>query len=324
MERVRATRILDFGDIAGSWYVAGLTVTPTGGVDVLLVSAPTPGLLYPRIEWSEIERHEQAMAAHALVSFPPGPSGELNYELSMPTSAERYFQAFRLPDEQWLLEGTHGYDVVDSAGQRRRHFNLFGGALNQATSDGRIWGGFTDQMMAGSGIWDGAVCFDAYGNVLFRFNEYAQRTRRAASIWGCDGINVLSDQETWISYTDNYDGKANTRGRSLVRVVDFEVDNVFPWAAVTAKANRLPWSFAVTSETILVQGYSLVNARYRTEESPSARVFLTSLASKSSKEYLPVDENGQWIGYFRSKGRGSRLYLVTDYSLFMLDAAELS
>ena len=214
--------------------------------------------------------------------------------------------------------------VVDESGAEVHRVDAPHGIYAQVTPDGRIWSGFDDQMMGDRLQWDGVVCVDQLGEVRFRFNEDIERARSAPSIWNCDAINVVSDDDVWISYMDGGGGPVKTRYQSLVRLIDYKVVAIYPWQEVVGKSRAYPTSFAITSESMLFQPPArTIHSDVISETSPYSHLFLSSLISGVSAEYLPVNGEGRWIGTFESIGRESFLYLITNEKLYRVNAAEL-
>ena len=142
------------------------------------------------------------------------------------------------------------------------------------------------------------------------------------------GINIVSEHEVWVAYQSierySFEGYAGW----LVRIVDRAVVSVWPWTIVSEKAPLLfPKPFAVADGRMLLKGMGDPDETWGPPRcSPHRdddRLYAVSLTTQRTLEVLPVYERGEWIGPFRTEGRDSRLYLETERSLFVIDAATL-
>jgi hypothetical protein len=201
----------------------------------------------------------------------------------------------------------------------------------QVTNDGRFWGGYGDEeIFAGDELSAGGiVCIDTTGKPQFLFNDDATGAGGAPFVWSAAGINVVSDDEVWVTYYADDPPEPNSDPEeyyALVKLRDYKVEHVWPWRIVLEQAPaRPPGSFAVHGGRLLLQGSGHgLGDRSPTSDHPHGRLYSVPLGGGGATVMSPVDENGDWIGPFRSEGRGSRLYLATSTGLWVVDLATLT
>jgi hypothetical protein len=164
------------------------------------------------------------------------------------------------------------------------------------------------------------------GTALFSFNDDVVPIEAIPKLLFVHGLNVVSEHEIWVSYESISRSTDEFWIHLLARIVHGKVVNLWPWSVVGAKVPvRWGTPFAVAGRLLLTDGsveYGIDPPRDAPDRDQD-RLYLVSLDSPRSMEFLPVDEHGQWIGRFWTEGRGSRLYPETEQSLFVVDAAHL-
>ena len=267
-----------------------------------------------------------------------GENGELApvATLELPPSSVYILSGDRSPDGRWLVvqyPSNNGYNAQVFGGDGEVDARLAVGVIApvQVTGDGRFWGRYGDEsIFAGDDLSAGGiVCLDTTGRPLFRFNHDATGVGGAPSVWSSAGINVVADDEVWVAcYADEPPEPDSDpeEYHALVKLRDYTVERVWPWRIVLEQAPaKPPGSFAVHGDRLLLQGSGFgLGDRTPTPDHPHARLYSVPLGRDGASEVLPVDESGDWIGPFRSEGRGSRLYLATSKGLRVADLATLT
>jgi hypothetical protein len=222
--------------------------------------------------------------------------------------------------------------VIDATGAVLSEFVSGSPLLAQAAPGGPIWLGYegSDERIFSRYEWleDANVrCVDSSGLVLFDLNEVVVSQTGIPKVSFVQGLNVVSDREVWISYT-TIDRKWPTYFFGLLgHILDGDLVGLWPWTRVSYKAPIFDEGreFAIIDNHLLVKGIEHWHPD-GSRESPNRdddRLYLVSLTTPRSLEIFPIDEHGDWIGPFRTEGRGSKLFLTTEHALFMIDAAAL-
>jgi hypothetical protein len=173
----------------------------------------------------------------------------------------------------------------------------------QTTADGQIWVGYFDEGVFGGGIGRaGAVCFDAAGKPVFRYNEFAI-AQNLPPVADCYTLNVAEDA-VWLCYYTAF---------PLVCLRDMQFDRVWPdFGATKAVAVRgktfirfpayndpyLRARGSVSEEEILLQLIA-----------PDGRN-LSQLSRSSHSDYESVQ--------FAVCARGARMYVFDERGLYEL------
>jgi hypothetical protein len=197
----------------------------------------------------------------------------------------------------------------------------------QVTTDGRLWCAYNDQGIFGGSELEsgGLVCLNLTGRLLFRYNQYDREEPFGADgmpeMFSVGGLNLVSDDEVWMSYHTH----GSKEFYALVRLSGYRADRFLPWRIVAEQAPlESPLAFAILNDRLLTPGFVYGEGNWPpTANHPNARLFHVPLSGGGATEYLPVDENGNWIGSFLAYGRGSRLYLRTERGIYAVDMATL-
>ena len=170
----------------------------------------------------------------------------------------------------------------------------------QTTENSNVWVSYFDQGVFGDTPLgkEGLVCLDDEGRVVFRFNDLAI-AEEIPDIADCYALNVCSDRETWLYYYTEF---------PLVQIVDGNIAKI--WTDIGSRGSK---AFAVAEWQILFAG------GYHKAE----KLFLVDLDDPTNAiECVPVDLDGKALEPFTGFGRGSKLYLITGTSVFVVDLAD--
>ena len=170
----------------------------------------------------------------------------------------------------------------------------------QTTTDGQIWVSYFDEGIFGDTTFGhtGLACFGTDDGLLFDFNRIAQ-----GLIADCYAFNALSNDEVWLCpYTDF----------PVVKIKSSQISKKWDNNPVHGSD-----AFAVWKDRVLFSG------GYRDK----GKLFIVSLYRLDGSQLLKeechaVDKNGSKINLKSAFGRGSRLYLETDQSLYFVELQE--
>jgi hypothetical protein len=337
IESVGASLLIDFVAVADGWNVINFGIGPGGEVTLLLSDVAMPFQMAPEYTGT-FPSGELPLVRYRLIQFGSGSDGELAPQatLELPATKELILSADRLMDGRWLVvrwrtEDGRNTQILSAVGEVDTGFSAGLIAPVQITSDGRFWGGYGDEsIFAGDDLTAGGiVCLDTKGQPLFGFNQDATGAGGAPSVWSAAGINVVDDDDVWVTYYADQAPEPNSDPEeyyALVRLRDYAVERVWPWRIVLEQAPaKPPGPFAIYGERLLLQGSGHgLGDRLPTSDHPYGRLYSVPLGGSGATTMLPVDESGEWIGPFRSEGRESRLYLATWQGLRLVDLAGLA
>ena len=228
--------------------------------------------------------------------------------IELPKTEQRYHLVQPLPGGEYLLadlwprsnEQPNG-DVYRQDGQLLRSFPLGSGIVDlQATNTGEIWVSFHDQgRFSGDPLSrHGVICKDLAGMLRLAYNDLVLPFG-VDDVFDCYAMNVTSANETWLWYYGDF---------PLVRLLNKEVTEV--WTDLPERApiggSR---AFAIAQHQVLFWG------GYDNRD----RLYRVNLDDSHVVEFTPVDAQGTPIESFWAFGRGSRLYLDTEETLWLLD-----
>jgi len=224
--------------------------------------------------------------------------------IDFPPMQEDFTHVQPLSHNTWLFirsrsygSGDHNASIYAVDGSLLRSFHV-GDAIHDVQVDevGAIWVSFFDE-----GVFSGEepaqaglVCFNQEGQTLFKYNNLAERTG-ALSIADCYAMNVCSQQEVWLCPYMEF---------PLVQLVEQQIKQV--WLDVPVRGSQ---AFAISS------GRALFAGGYENWK----KLFLVTLDTMSEEQIEAVDQDGARLSFRIAYGRGSRLYLVSEQSIFVLD-----
>jgi hypothetical protein len=308
MLTLTATRVLDL-EVPDGWDL--ITVAVGANADPLLLLWERPEhlpldddeLRHPGV--TAIRRRAAGPNRFRLIHYRP----EGITTLDLPETNQNYYYVQPLPDETYLLIQTWpqdqrpNADVYDASGNLLRSWDAGGGIEHvQASTDGRVWIGYFDE-----GVYSrtsgraGVNWYDAEGRVLLSYNGGIANGRDIPGIDDSYAMNVVSDAEIWLWYYMAF---------PLVRLIDGKITGFWPNLSARAPVEGAK-GIAVLGGQVLFFG------PYKQKD----RAYLVSLETPRVEEVIIQGMEGQQIRYVL--GRGSRLYFVTERSLFMVDAATL-
>jgi hypothetical protein len=208
--------------------------------------------------------------------------------------------------------------IYDAHGSILRSFYAGGCAQHvQTTTTGSIWVGFGDQGVfnwrqvpdGGEPAWSGLVSFDADGTLAFQYSGALKQLdmfrheehRKEQYIVDCYALNVASYNEVWVYYYSAF---------PLVRIANGVIDKFYTFMPIHGAH-----AFAVHGNRVLFAG---------SYDKPHT-LFSVTLDRRRESSYVAVDQAGKTILFdkHRSFGRGSRLYLVTEEMIYVVDLAAL-
>lgn len=170
----------------------------------------------------------------------------------------------------------------------------------QTTADGQIWVGYFDEGIFGNTTFGraGLASFGQDDALTFDFNRLTE-----GMIADCYAFNVVSATEVWLCpYTDF----------PVVKIKNNQISSRWDNNPICGSH-----AFAVWKDRVLfVGGYG-----------EKDKLFIVSLYRLDGQELLKeechaVDENGEKVKFKSAFGRGSRLYLETEQSLYFLELQE--
>lgn len=290
--QLKFSQCLDFSQFPKDWNVSDVALDWSGN-PLLLIEEGKPrypiedASLTTRLTWLNTPPK-----AHHLVHW----EGTTQRVLTFDKSARPLVPNVQPFGEGWLLGGG---DIYDRAGRLLRTLDL-GYASNdmQTTPKGHIWVSYSDEGVFGDGIGvHGVVCFDPSGQPIFKYSEFAEQNQ-LPGIADCYAMNVVSDDEVWLSYYTDF---------PLVSVRNFRLGRIW------TKFGCMDRSFALLGETV-------VFPKCYTRSEGKSQLLRRTLSDSAQSEPLDVvDEIGApFAGTFRAVARGPHFYLLTETALFKL------
>lgn len=191
--------------------------------------------------------------------------------------------------------------IYDRDGKILRKFHIGDGIVNvQTTLDHHIWVSYFDEGVFGQTIGGfGAVCFTELGVPIFKYHELVEKEERLPYIDDCYAMNVMSNEETWLYYYSDF---------PLVKIKKYQLESV--WNDIPVKGSH---QFAVSEPYVL----------FTESHSEKIPLLLISLESMEVTHVRPIDEDGYPIEPVYTIGRGSKLYLVSKYAIYSIDAGNV-
>ena len=300
MRQLTATKLLIIADVLSGWHLISASAGPDGAPVFLAAEHPPESRTGPGGKGPK-RRTRLPLAYRIIVPH----SNDVTV-IDLPPTQERLSFAQPLGPEQWLAapprsSGASNVSISSKDGQRLRSLHL-GDAIEdiQTTRSGHIWASYFDEGVFGDDALgqEGAICFSQDGQPMFRYNQLAEQ-QGFPFIADCYAMNVCSDEETWLYlYTDF----------PLVRIVQGQVKQV--WHTIPVHGAH---AFAIAEPLALFAG------GYHKRQS----LFLVRLDTNAVEEMQPVTDEGAPIAMVTAFGRGSRLYLRDEQSLFSIDLAQL-
>ncbi len=299
---VTASHVFDFAEVLAGWHKISVTAGPSGDLVMLaLQQKPDYRKNGGTTSKSFVNKPNQFRIHH--LHDGKWSSSDLQETLQNMSYAQPLSQS------RWILVrarsggNTDGNGHIYAAQGNLLETVALGDGIQdvQTTIKGHLWvsyfdeGVFGDTSLGNSGL----ACLNEDGTLAFDFNKLTQ-----GMIADCYALNVVSDSETWLCpYTDF----------PIVRLRDRQIDHSWDNNPIHGSG-----AFAVWKDRVLFSGgYSEKN-----------KLFIVNLYRLDSGELLKeechaVDESGSEIKFTGVFGRGSRLYLATEQSLYFLELQEI-
>lgn len=206
----------------------------------------------------------------------------------------------------WLLADARGGKalIFDGTGSRvLDRLDLGDGSQHlQTTPEGKIWVGYFDEGVYGSGIGaEGLVCFDGKGQPLFRYAELAKKLG-LPFIDDCYALNV-NNNTVWTCYYSDF---------PLVCLQDFDLAGIWrDWSSASA--------LAVRDDTVVtLPPYRSDHLVVRTLTDPEEKVWELMTPDRKMLSTYGTEKDIAFRPGFQCAGRGGRFYLWTKSALFEL------
>ncbi|MBT2738493.1 hypothetical protein [Bacillus sp. ISL-7] len=224
-------------------------------------------------------------------------NGKIN-KVKLPSVSEAFDFAQPLK-ENWLLvsartDEEEGYlrngTLFDVHGNVLKKFE-FDDAIQdvQTTKDSDIWVSYFDENMD-----SGLRCYDKEGVKTFDYTDFVRQTgRKVPFIDDCYALNVTSEGTNIYYYCDFPLVILNKMGYKIFRNLPIKGSH----------------AFAILNDLVLFShGYD-----------HRAVVCLNSLRDKKRKTFHTVNQNGEELKYDYAIGRGSKLFLVKDNDVYIIN-----
>jgi hypothetical protein len=298
--RIQTSRVFDLAEVVQARHVVRVAVGPR--FDLVILSLDTP---------PDYRRKAPSGASFAKLRADHTNRYRIDHfldrqwrSLTLSPTKDNYYFVQPLGDDGWLLvrgraEGSSDQNahVYDSEGTLSRSFHAGDGIEDiQATEEGRIWVSYFDEGVFGDTALRqaGLACLDRSGQVRFKFNDLAS-AGSVPDIADCYALNVCSDREVWLCYYTDF---------PLVQLAECKIAGL--WQGLSVKGSH---AFAVSGRKVLLAaGYDKRN-----------RLFLGDLDTSKVQQQIPEDGEGKRINAFTAFGRGSKLWLQSRSTLFLVD-----
>jgi hypothetical protein len=224
-------------------------------------------------------------------------NGKIN-KIKLPWVLEAFDFAQPL-EENWLLVSART-DEEEGDLRNATLFDVQGNVLKtfgfddaiqdvQTTKDSDIWVSYFDENME-----SGLRCYDKEGVQTFDYADFVIETgRKVPFIDDCYALNVTSESTNVYYYSDFPLVTLNKTGYKIFRNVPIEGSH----------------AFAILNDWVLFShGYD-----------HRAVVSLYSLWDKKRKTFHTFEQNGEKLNYDYAVGRGSKLFLVKDNDVYIIN-----
>jgi len=306
---VEATPVLNLREAAEGWHIVNVSVGPNDDPILLLSeTALVPG----------VPHFSQPRTSCRIIHFTS--DGRRVIDLPEPEQHPNGRHVQPLGNQSWLVvdprvedRDTQNAHVYGDTGSLLRSFYAGDGIVHMLTTNsGHIWLGYIDE-----GVFNyddelgpsGLVCLDDHGIPVFRFNDSIEQsavitepgTAHDMMIADCYALNVGSDEIVWASYYTEF---------PLARIKNGQIDRFHRNVPVHGS-----YAFATLGDTFLFAGM---------HDEPHV-LYRFSLQDMAVQRFTPVDEAGIPVSVDarRVTGRGPRLYMNTDETLYVVDLGAL-
>ena len=299
--RLKFIKHLAFSQLPSGWRVSHAG-TEWGGNPLLLIEEGKPP--YPTDDRSvdaQVKWMNTLPTANHLVYW----EGSSQRAITLEKQTLGFAYHVQRFDDGWLIAAGRGghADVCDKSGRVQRTIDLGDASEDiQTTANGHIWVSYFDEGVFGRGIGQhGVVCFDNQGQAIFKYSEFAEQNQ-LPFIDDCYAMNVVSDDEVWLSYYSDF---------PLVCIRNFRLHHIWK-------------DFGCMQGGFALRGDAVVFPKCYTQVEGKSQILIRTLSTSSAAESIEaVDENGSAIdGLVTAFGRGPNLYLLTETALYSLQAPD--
>ena len=215
------------------------------------------------------------------------PSVSKAFDYAQPLEGNWLLVSARTDEEDGYLRNATLFDVIGNVLKKFEFDNAIQDV--QTTKDSDIWVSYFDENMD-----SGLRCYDKEGVQTFDYADFVMQTgRRLPFIDDCYALNVTSESTNIYYYSDFPLVTLNKTGYKIFSNIPI----------------RGSHAFAILNDLVLFShGYD-----------HRALVYLYSLREKKRKTFQPVTQNGEELKYEYAVGRGSKLFLVKDNDVFIIN-----
>jgi hypothetical protein len=220
------------------------------------------------------------------------PLGENWLLVNARVNDKKAYNAFVYNESQYLISSFHLGDGIEDV---------------QTTKNAEIWVSYFDEGIYGGTIGgSGLLCFDTNGVLIFDFIKFVQipSNNEIPFIDDCYSLNVCSNETVYLYYYSDFPLLAlhNKTGYEIFNHKAFEKS---PIAGSHA--------FSIWDDQILFgHGYN-----------GKGKLHLYSLNKKSTKSFLPVNEQNKLIKYDYAVGRKHKMFLVCENDVYLVDIRDV-
>jgi hypothetical protein len=209
-----------------------------------------------------------------------------SFDYAQPFNKNWLLVSARMDDDEDYINNATLYDVE---GNVLNTFS-FDDAISdvQTTKNSEIWVSYFDENM-GSGL----NCFNNEGVRTFSYTDFVFQNRDVPFIDDCYALNVSQDHINLYYYTD-------------FPLVILKKDEYELYPNLSIEGSH---AFAITHD------FALFSHDY----DDKAEVYLYSLLNRKKEKFLTTDQEGKSLKYDYAVGRGSKLFLVKDKDIYLID-----
>lgn len=234
--------------------------------------------------------------------------------IEVPPSKKEFHYAQPL-GENWLLVNArvndnkaHNAFVYNESQYLISSFHLGDGIEDvQTTKNAEIWVSYFDEGIYGGTIGgSGLLCFDKNGEVVFDFIKFVQTpsNNEIPFISDCYAMNVYSNNTVYLYYYSDF---------PLLALHDKTDYEIFKHKAFVKSPITGSHAFSIWKGHILFgHGYN-----------GKGKLHLYSLNKKSTKSFLPVNEQNEIIKYDYAVGRKHKMFLVCENDVYLVDIRDV-
>jgi hypothetical protein len=299
-ERKQLKKRLEFKDYPAGWQVLNISVDWAGEPLVVFVEGKASRPAREAGTEAIVRWLNTPPRAHHLIYW--NGSVIANAQFVNTTQVLHVFHAQPF-SEGWLLGESRGgcARIFDKSGHKLLRTLDLGDASEdiQTTSAGHIWVSYFDEGVFGGGIGQrGLVCFDASGNAIFRYADFAAQ-HNLPDISDCYALNVCDD--VWACYYTHF---------PLVCLREFQLERMWEgWGPTKAFAIR-------GRQVVSFPAYRKPYLLSRSLDDPAESVWKLTDPGGNDLSKLIGNSPDEGPVPFSVAARGSRMYVWTETALF--------